>query len=197
MTPTPEQFDALADAMNAALNNHYHDDQCACDAWPAACLSKLGRYRPGEWDTGAFAIVLPLVWDEIARVATEQRASHGGYCTVGLCGWRRVHAERYERVVDGVTWALDDLDDTEIGPDDPGAGWYLYGPGSYAEGRFLVASDAVPTVGADAVIRTHTYLACDCCGRVGEVRDAAGIRLCVGNTTGLAGPCPTPNEVGA
>ncbi|MEU0939870.1 hypothetical protein [Embleya sp. NPDC005971] len=112
-------------------------------------------------------------------------------------GWHAIHPERYERIVDDVLWALDDLDDTEIGPNDPGPGWYLYGPGPFVDGRFLVWSDTVPTAGADAVIRTHRYLACDCCGRVGRVRNMAGIRLCAGNTTGLGGPCPTPSETPA
>lgn len=72
--------------------------------------------------------------------------------TTGLCGWRRIHVERYERLVGGVLWALEDCDETEIGPDDPGAGWFLYGPGEYAEGRYVGASDDCPTEAADALI---------------------------------------------
>ncbi|OPC83056.1 hypothetical protein B4N89_20820 [Embleya scabrispora] len=177
--PTPQEFDALADAMNAALNNHYHADLCGCRTWPQSChtAETFGSpYKPGYWDTSAFAIVLPLVWDEIVKAAGGQPQSYGEWfskmlddaeargtshnstCTTGLCGWRQIHVERYERRVDGVMWALEECDETEIGPDDPGAGWFLYGPGPFEGGRFLVASDAVPTVGADAVIRNHNYL---------------------------------------
>jgi len=72
VTTTPEQFDALADAMNVALNNHHHADQCGCRTWPESChtAETFGSpYKPGHWDTSAFAIALPLVWDEIAKVA--------------------------------------------------------------------------------------------------------------------------------
>jgi len=85
VTPTPEQFDALSDAMNRALGAHYHADLCHCDGWPAACKSRAA-FSPGYWDTDAFAIALPLVWDEIAKVANPAPAAttyalgsvHGG-----------------------------------------------------------------------------------------------------------------------
>jgi hypothetical protein len=67
--------------------------------------------------------------------------------------WHQIHPERYERMVDGEPWALDDCAEDELGPEDPGPGWYLYGPGEYAEGRHVSAdSDTVPIATADAVI---------------------------------------------
>ncbi|HEY9370949.1 hypothetical protein, partial [Streptomyces sp.] len=50
---TEEQRDALTDAGNRALNDHYHDDLCHCREWPASCASGSG-YFMGTWDTAAF-----------------------------------------------------------------------------------------------------------------------------------------------
>jgi hypothetical protein len=67
--------------------------------------------------------------------------------------WHQIHPERYERIVDGEPWALDDCAEDELGPEDPGPGWYLYGPGPFMEGRHVSAdSDTVPIATADAVI---------------------------------------------
>ena len=57
---TDAQRDALADAGNRALNDHYHDDLCHCRDWPASCASS-GNYFMGAWDTGAFDIGLGTV----------------------------------------------------------------------------------------------------------------------------------------
>ncbi|WP_406190219.1 hypothetical protein OH791_33765 [Streptomyces anulatus] len=57
---TEQQLDALSTAGNRALNDHYHEGQCHCDAWPASCVSS-DRYFMGAWDTDAFAIGLPAV----------------------------------------------------------------------------------------------------------------------------------------
>ncbi|GGU12914.1 hypothetical protein GCM10010289_38170 [Streptomyces violascens] len=77
-----EQIDALADAGNEALNDHYHEDLCFCLAWPESCLSS-GNYFAGYWDTAAFSIGMPAVigaWeamrardeaDELARLRTR------------------------------------------------------------------------------------------------------------------------------
>lgn len=70
------QVDALADAGNRALNDHYHEDLCACSAWPESCASS-GNYFAGSWDTAAFGIGMAAVigvWeamrtrDEVAEV---------------------------------------------------------------------------------------------------------------------------------
>ncbi|MFF8299556.1 hypothetical protein ACF07M_29910 [Streptomyces globisporus] len=57
---TEQQMGALIDAGNRALNDHYHEDQCHCDSWPASCVSS-GNYFMGAWDTNAFAIGVPAV----------------------------------------------------------------------------------------------------------------------------------------
>lgn len=64
---TEQQMDALIDAGNRALNDHYHESQCHCDDWPASCVSS-GHYFMGAWDTDAFAIGLPAalgVWESL------------------------------------------------------------------------------------------------------------------------------------
>lgn len=64
---TEQQLEALIDAGNRALNDHYHEDQCHCDAWPTSCVSS-GNYFMGAWDTNAFAIGLPAVlgvWESL------------------------------------------------------------------------------------------------------------------------------------
>lgn len=53
-------LDQLADVGNKALNDHYHDDVCACRDWPENCYSR-GKYFFGYWDTSAFAIALPAI----------------------------------------------------------------------------------------------------------------------------------------
>lgn len=61
MTDQPDDLlDQLADIGNKALNDHYHDDVCACRTWPANCGSR-GGYFPGYWDTAAFSIALPAI----------------------------------------------------------------------------------------------------------------------------------------
>ncbi|MFB6805467.1 hypothetical protein [Streptomyces sp. NPDC056387] len=79
------QIDALADAGNRALNDHYHEDLCACSAWPESCVSS-GHYFAGNWDTAAFGIGMAAVigaWeamrataeaDELARLRRERDA---------------------------------------------------------------------------------------------------------------------------
>lgn len=54
------QIDALADAGNRALNDHYHEDLCSCSAWPEGCVSS-GSYFAGSWDTAAFHIGMAAV----------------------------------------------------------------------------------------------------------------------------------------
>lgn len=61
------QLEALIDAGNRALNDHYHEGQCHCDAWPASCVSS-DSYFMGAWDTDAFAIGVPAVlgvWESL------------------------------------------------------------------------------------------------------------------------------------
>jgi len=53
-------LDQLIDTGNKALNDYYHDDQCACSEWPTRCASS-GNYFFGAWDTNAFAIALPAI----------------------------------------------------------------------------------------------------------------------------------------
>jgi hypothetical protein len=55
-----ELLDQLIEAGNKALNDHYHEDLCSCDQWPASCASR-GGYFFGYWDTNAFAIALPAI----------------------------------------------------------------------------------------------------------------------------------------
>lgn len=89
---TEAQTDALADAGNRALNDHYHEDLCHCSDWPESCASS-GNYFAGRWDTAAFSIGMAAVigaWesmrapaeaDEIARlrarVAELEAAAYG------------------------------------------------------------------------------------------------------------------------
>ncbi|MFJ6935731.1 hypothetical protein [Streptomyces sp. NPDC101132] len=54
---TEAQVEALADAGNRALNDHYHEDLCACVDWPQGC----GHYLAGSWDTAAFSIGMAAV----------------------------------------------------------------------------------------------------------------------------------------
>ncbi|MFD3741629.1 hypothetical protein [Streptomyces sp. NPDC058629] len=64
---TEQQLEALIDAGNRALNDHYHRDQCHCDDWPTSCVSS-GHYFMGAWDTDAFAIGAPAVlgvWESL------------------------------------------------------------------------------------------------------------------------------------
>lgn len=67
MTSTPPELPAdllekLAAAGNKALNDHYHEDLCACSTWPASCVSRSpGNYFFGYWDTSAFGIALPAI----------------------------------------------------------------------------------------------------------------------------------------
>lgn len=71
------QLDALVDAGNGALNDHYHERQCACSEWPANCSSS-GDYFAGAWDTDAFAIGVAAVlglWESMrAPVEADQIA---------------------------------------------------------------------------------------------------------------------------
>ncbi|TLQ43453.1 hypothetical protein [Streptomyces marianii] len=82
---TEAQLDALSEAGNRALNDHYHTDLCHCGDWPASCASS-GDYFMGTWDTGAFHISLGAVlglWEsmradaaaaELARLREERDA---------------------------------------------------------------------------------------------------------------------------
>ncbi|MFK0045517.1 hypothetical protein ACIQU4_15590 [Streptomyces sp. NPDC090741] len=69
---TEAQIDALADAGNRALNDHYHEELCHCSDWPESCASS-GNYFAGSWDTAAFNIGMRAViaaW-EAMRAPTE------------------------------------------------------------------------------------------------------------------------------
>jgi hypothetical protein len=69
---TEAQIDALSDAGNRALNDHYHDDLCHCSDWPESCASS-GNYFAGSWDTAAFDIGMTAViglWESM-RVPAE------------------------------------------------------------------------------------------------------------------------------
>ncbi|MFD4738673.1 hypothetical protein ACFWNQ_15070 [Streptomyces virginiae] len=65
------QIDALADAGNRALNEHYHEDLCHCRDWPESCASS-GNYFAGSWDTAAFGIGMAAVigaWESMRAPA--------------------------------------------------------------------------------------------------------------------------------
>jgi excisionase family DNA binding protein len=73
----PEEW---TDAVNAAINDAYHEDLCMCDGWPAACAS---RYKAGQWDLGvdltiAVGVLEPLIRERIAAesetLSTSQAA---------------------------------------------------------------------------------------------------------------------------
>lgn len=69
---TEAQRDALSDAGNRALNDHYHEDLCFCRDWPESCAT--AGYFPGMWDTGAFDIGLGAVlglWESMRTVAPQ------------------------------------------------------------------------------------------------------------------------------
>ncbi|MER6515177.1 hypothetical protein [Nonomuraea sp. NPDC001636] len=69
---TEEQRDALSDAGNRALNDHYHADLCFCREWPESCVTR--GYFPGMWDTGAFDIGLGAVlglWESMRADAAS------------------------------------------------------------------------------------------------------------------------------
>ncbi|MFE0699160.1 hypothetical protein [Streptomyces sp. NPDC058872] len=71
---TEEQRDALSDAGNRALNDHYHEDLCHCREWPTSCVTR--GYFPGMWDTGAFDIGLGAVlglWESMRADAASAR----------------------------------------------------------------------------------------------------------------------------
>lgn len=65
MDDTPELpeglLETLIDIGNKTLNDYYHRRGCACDTWPAKCVSwrKPGDMFFGMFDTDAFAIALP------------------------------------------------------------------------------------------------------------------------------------------
>ncbi|MFD6970722.1 hypothetical protein [Streptomyces sp. NPDC059949] len=95
------QVDALADAGNRALNDHYHEELCHCSDWPKGCASS-GNYFAGSWDTAAFGIGMAAVigvWesmrapaeaDEIARlrarVAELEALEPARFQTCRTCG---------------------------------------------------------------------------------------------------------------
>ncbi|MGW5852140.1 hypothetical protein ACWFQ8_30045 [Streptomyces sp. NPDC055254] len=71
------QTEALADAGNRALNDHYHEDLCACSDWPKGCASS-GNYFAGSWDTAAFSIGMAAVigvWESMRAPAEADRAA--------------------------------------------------------------------------------------------------------------------------
>lgn len=73
---TEEQRDALSDAGNRALNDHYHEDLCFCREWPESCATR--SYFPGMWDTGAFDIGLGAVlglWESMRADAAADRVA--------------------------------------------------------------------------------------------------------------------------
>ncbi|MDV5145876.1 hypothetical protein R1T08_17090 [Streptomyces sp. SBC-4] len=74
---TGEQRDALSDAGNRAMNDHYHDDLCYCREWPESCATS--NYFMGMWDTAAFDIGLGAVlglWESMrADVTTAPEGS--------------------------------------------------------------------------------------------------------------------------
>jgi hypothetical protein len=68
------QTDALADAGNRALNDHYHEDLCLCSDWPESC----GNYFAGRWDTAAFDIGMAAVigaWESMRAPAEADELS--------------------------------------------------------------------------------------------------------------------------
>ncbi|MFI1525496.1 hypothetical protein [Streptomyces griseus] len=71
---TEQQLDALSAAGNRALNDHYHESQCHCDAWPTSCVSS-GNYFMGAWDTSAFDIGLPAVLAVWETLRTDRGAA--------------------------------------------------------------------------------------------------------------------------
>lgn len=76
-TLTEDQTDALADAGNQALNDHYHDDLCHCSDWPESCASS-GNYFAGSWDTAAFSIGMAAViglWESMRAPAEADELS--------------------------------------------------------------------------------------------------------------------------
>ncbi|MFE9845836.1 hypothetical protein [Streptomyces goshikiensis] len=67
------QVDALAEAGNRALNDHYHEDLCHCSDWPGSCASS-GNYLAGSWDTAAFDIGMRAViglWESMRAAASS------------------------------------------------------------------------------------------------------------------------------
>lgn len=67
--------EAWVDAVNARLNDLYHDDLCACDAWPESCAS---GYWLGQWDGSTVTVMTAAVVLEPlirARIAAEQSAT--------------------------------------------------------------------------------------------------------------------------
>lgn len=72
---TEEQRDALSDAGNRALNDHYHEDLCFCRDWPESCAT--AGYFPGMWDTGAFDIGLSAVLGLWEAMRAERPLSTG------------------------------------------------------------------------------------------------------------------------
>lgn len=72
---TEAQRDALSDAGNRALNDHYHEDLCFCRDWPESCATS--GYFPGMWDTGAFDIGLGAVLGLWESMREERPQSTG------------------------------------------------------------------------------------------------------------------------
>ncbi|MFJ3097406.1 hypothetical protein [Streptomyces hydrogenans] len=73
---TEEQRDALSDAGNRALNDHYHEDLCHCREWPESCATR--NYFPGMWDTAAFDIGIGAVlglWESMRTNAAAARVA--------------------------------------------------------------------------------------------------------------------------
>lgn len=65
-----EKLEQLIDAGNKALNDYYHEEVCACDAWPERCLSS-GRYFFGTWDTNAFAIGAKAIIEKFKELEAQ------------------------------------------------------------------------------------------------------------------------------
>lgn len=98
---TEAQVEALADAGNRALNDHYHEDLCHCLHWPESCASS-GDYFAGRWDTAAYSIGMaavigvwesmraPVEGDELGRlrdrVAELEALTPAAIQTCRVCG---------------------------------------------------------------------------------------------------------------
>ncbi|MEV6580255.1 hypothetical protein AB0M92_19055 [Streptomyces sp. NPDC051582] len=89
---TEAQIDALADAGNRALNDHYHESLCYCSAWPEGCVSS-GNYFAGSWDTAAFNIGMRAVigrWESMRAPAPQLSMDEE---RIAVIRRRRTHCE--------------------------------------------------------------------------------------------------------
>ncbi|MYR46749.1 hypothetical protein [Streptomyces sp. SID5910] len=123
------QLDALAASGNRAVNDLVHEDLCACDAWPAKCLSS-GGYFQGYWDWGYLETAIPAVlglWESMrggdrvteleAARGTVYRAEHpdsgiilGHYSTIDAAHEHCVTLARREGATGLISWVPEDSD---------------------------------------------------------------------------------------